>query len=128
VLNKGFLPTPLFPAKSGSVYNFDSKQSTPRKLYTERLKIQFMIQQRQFRKQHPDQHYAAAIFRYERQYACMFRQHCAFLSIDDKHRIKVGEPNFPVAAAERGRQVVVSMNKSFQVGDHNFHLSHLFAL
>ena len=68
--------------------------------YTGRLKIRFMIQQRQFRKQHPDQHYAAAVFRYEREYACMFRQHCAFLSIDDKHRIKVGEPNFPVAAAE----------------------------
>lgn len=34
----------------------------------------------------------------------------AFLSIDEKHRIKVGEPNFPVAAAEWGRQVVVSMN------------------
>ena len=49
----------------------------------------------------------------------MFRQHCAFLSIDDKHRIKVGEPNLPVAAAERGRRVV-SMNKSFQVGYHDF--------
>ena len=52
----------------------------------------------------------------------MFHQHCAFLSIDDKHRIKVGEPNFPVAATEQGRRVVVSMNKSFQVGDHKFSL------
>ena len=59
--------------------------------YTGRLKIRFMIQQRQFRKSHPDQHYAAAIFHYQREYACMFRQHCTFLSIDDKHRIKVGE-------------------------------------
>ena len=30
--------------------------------YTGRLKVKFMIQQRQFRKQHPDQHYAAALF------------------------------------------------------------------
>lgn len=70
--------------------------------YIGRLKIWFMIQQRQFRKHHPDQHYAAAAFRYQREYACMFHQHSAFLSIDDKRRIKNGEPNFPVAAAERG--------------------------
>ena len=46
---------------------------------------------------------------------CIFRQHSTFISIDDKHRIKVGELNFPVAAAERGRRVAVSMSKSFQV-------------
>ena len=79
-----------------------------------------MIQQRQFRKSHPDQHYAAAVFRYQREYACIFFQHSTFISIDDKHRIKVGKPNFPVAAAERGRRVAVSMSKSFQVGDHDF--------
>ncbi len=28
--------------------------------------------------------------------------------MDDKHRLKVGEPGIPVAAAERGRQVLVS--------------------
>ena len=50
----------------------------------------------------------------------MFRQHSAFLSIDDKHRIKIGVPNFPVAAAERGRRVAVSMTTSFEVGDHDF--------
>ena len=31
-----------------------------------------------------------------------------FISLDDKHRIKVGEPGFPVAVAERGRKVLVS--------------------
>ena len=79
-----------------------------------------MIQQRQFQKHHPDQHYAAAIFRYQREYACIFRENSSFLSIDDKHRIKIGEPNFPVAAAERGRRVAVRMTKSFEVGDHDF--------
>lgn len=39
---------------------------------------------------------------------------------DDKHRIKVGEPGYPLAAAERGRQVVVSLNQSFKVSDHDF--------
>lgn len=46
--------------------------------YTGRLKIRFMIQQRQFRKHHPDQHYVAAVFRYQREYACMFRQQYFF--------------------------------------------------
>ena len=88
--------------------------------YTGRLKVKFMIQQRQFRKQHPDQHYAAALFRYQREFALKFRDHTAFVCLDDKHRIKIGEPGFPVAAAERGRRVLVSMTKAFQVGDHDF--------
>lgn len=39
---------------------------------------------------------------------------------DDKHRLKVGEPDFPVAAAERGQRVIVSLKEEFQVGDHDF--------
>lgn len=86
--------------------------------YTGKLKVRFMIQQRQFRKQH--QHYAAAVFRYQRECCLKYRAFSTFVCLDDKHRIKVGEPGFPVAAAERGRRVVVSMSKSFQVGDHDF--------
>ena len=79
-----------------------------------------MIQQRQFRRSHPDAHYAAAVFRYMRKYALLFSEHCLFLSIDDKHRVKVGERAFPVAAAERGRCVLVGAQEEFQVGDHDF--------
>ena len=49
--------------------------------------------------------------------------------IDDKHRVKVSEPGFPVAAAERGREVVVSLHETFAVGRFSiipsvvFHLS-----
>ena len=32
----------------------------------------------------------------------------------------MGEPNFPVAAAERGKQVFVSLQDQFCVGDHDF--------
>ena len=42
------------------------------------------------------------------------------LCIDDKHRLKVGEPGFPVAAAERGRKVIVRAGTTFEVGDHDF--------
>ena len=50
----------------------------------------------------------------------MFRESTLFLCLDDKHRVKVGEPGAPVAAAERGKQVLVSMSQSFQVCDHDF--------
>ena len=43
-----------------------------------------------------------------------------FVCIDDKHRIKVGEPGFPLAAVEQGREVIVSLNETFCVGDHDF--------
>ena len=79
-----------------------------------------MIQQRQFRKHHEDSHYAAAVFRYEQECAIRFKEHSSFLCIDDKHRAKVGEPGYPVAAAERGRRVIVARGTSFQVGDHDF--------
>ena len=37
-----------------------------------------------------------------------YRNLSSFICIDDKHRIKIGEPGYPVAAVERGRQVIVS--------------------
>lgn len=41
--------------------------------------------------------------------------------LDDKHRCKVGEPGIPVAAVERGKQVLVTMTgKKFKVADHDF--------
>lgn len=43
-----------------------------------------------------------------------------FFLLDDKHRVKVGEPGFPVATAERGRRVLVGRDSAFQVGNHDF--------
>ena len=90
------------------------------KRYTGRLKVKHVIQKRQFRKSHPDAHYCAALFRYMRDYAIKYRDISVFVCLDDKHRIKIGEPGFPVAAAERGRQVIVSSQDTFAVGDHDF--------
>ena len=55
-----------------------------------------------------------------REYAILFRRFSVFACLDDKHEVKVGEPGFPVAAAERGRQVLVHSSTSFEVGDHDF--------
>lgn len=70
--------------------------------YTGKLEVKRQVQQRQFRKSHPDSHYAACLYRYQREYAITVHDHAVFVCLDDKHKIKVGEPNSPVAAAERG--------------------------
>ena len=38
----------------------------------------------------------------------------------DKHKIDIGEPNFPLAAVSRGKQVLGARNEAFQVVDHDF--------
>ena len=88
--------------------------------YTGKRDVKFMVQARQFRKEHQDAHYAAAVYQYQRELAIKLRQYSNFVSIDDKHRLKVGEPGLPIAAAERGRKVMVSIDSSFEVADHDF--------
>lgn len=89
--------------------------------YTGNLNVKFMVQPRQLRKEHIDSHYCAALFRYLKELSVMFRDHSSLLFMDDKHRCKVGEPGLPVAAVERGKQVVVSTSgKKFAVADHDF--------
>ena len=88
--------------------------------YTGRYKIRYMVQQRQWRKEHMDSHYAACLYRYMREYAILVREFCLFISIDDKHKIPVGEPNFPIAAVERGKRVPVRNDEVLMVGDHDF--------
>ena len=51
---------------------------------------------------HEDEHYASAIFRYMREYVIKLKEICNMVCIDDKHRLKVGEPGFPMAAAKQG--------------------------
>lgn len=79
-----------------------------------------MVQAWQFRKSHPDAQYSAALFCYEREFAIKFKSYCTFVSIDNNQRAKVGEPGFQVASAERGRCVIVGLNSSMEVGDHDF--------
>src|SRR6266542_4046602 len=88
--------------------------------YTGLLPLKFMVQMRQLRASHPDTHYASALFRYEKEFAVKFRKITNLIFLDDKHRCKVGEPGFPVAAVERGKKVVVSKDTTFMVADHDF--------
>ena len=52
--------------------------------------------------EHENAHYAAYLFCYEREYAVLMRSHPNFACIDDKHGVKIGEPDAPVVSAERG--------------------------
>jgi len=79
-----------------------------------------MIQIRQLRCDHIDTHYASALFRYLKELAIKYRNDTWLIFLDDKHRCKIGEPGSPVAAIERGKQVVVSKNMTFIVSDHDF--------
>ena len=88
--------------------------------FTGRLPLKFMIQTRQLRAYHQDIHYASALFRYEKEFAVKFSKITNLVFLDDKHRCKVGEPGFPVAAVERGKKVVVSKDTTFTVADHDF--------
>ena len=96
-----------------------TKNATSSMHYTGRLNVRFMVQKRQFRKNHEDEHYVAAVFRYLHKYAIQLKDHCTMVCIDDKQRLKVGEPGFSVAAAERGRRVIVRAETTFEVGDHD---------
>ena len=48
-----------------------------------------------------------------------YRSYCSFLFMNDKHQCKVGEPPNPVAAVDRGKRVIVSLDHKFAVADHN---------
>lgn len=88
--------------------------------FRSRIPVKMMIQQRQFRQSHIDTHYCAALSRYLKEYALKLCDHSLIVCLDDKHRVKVGEPGLPVASVERGKKVLVALNRSFEVCDHDF--------
>ena len=87
--------------------------------YTGHLEVRHQVQQCQWRKEHEDAHYAACLFCYEREYAVLMRSHSIFACIANKHRVKIGEPDAPVASAEQGGQLIVHSWGQLQAADHN---------
>ena len=110
-----------FQARNDYAFSFGQKTNMLVSLqYRGRLKVKYMIKRSQLRKDHCDSHYAAAVFRHTREYAVIFREHCLFVCLDDKHRLKVGKPAYPAASAERGRRVLMKKGIVFEVGYHDF--------
>lgn len=113
--------TPI-PSISWVRYQFHPKnpRSVAARRFKKRFNLKLMVQQRLLRAWHPDAHYCAAYLKYLKEFAVLNRDRSLFVSLDDKHRLKIGEPGFPVAAVERGRRVVVSLDNTMQVADHDF--------
>ena len=88
--------------------------------FTGKLKLKFMVQARQSKKNHVGSHYASSLFYHEKEFSLKYQSHEDFIGMDDKHVCKVGELGYPVAAVERGKAVIVSKDQSRQVGDHDF--------
>ena len=80
--------------------------------------MKYMVQSRQLRKSHPDSYYCAAQFRYLKEYCVLFHD-VNLVFEDDKHTVKIGEPNHLVGAIERGKHMLVSLNTLFKVAAHD---------
>ena len=72
------------------------------------------------RESHDNDHYANTIYKYTQQNAIDIRDLASFKCTDDKHKISLGEPGFPLSALPRGRRVLVGKDQVYQVRDHNF--------
>ena len=55
-----------------------------------------------------------------KQRAIKHRTDPTFFSADTKCKVSVREPDFPLASVSWGKKVVVGMNESFRVADHDF--------
>ena len=72
------------------------------------------------RKTHDNTVYAGAVYEYARELAVSIRDLVSFICTDDKHKISVGEPGFPITALPRRPRVLVGKNEVFKAADHNF--------
>ena len=85
--------------------------------YVETFDIKFQVQKRILRSNHEDTAYAAAQFKYLKEFCVSYRDHAALLSLDDKHSVSVGEPNTAVSSLDRGR---TSSGMDVVALDHDF--------
>ena len=88
--------------------------------FTKRFNIRFKVQRCPLRLNHEDSHYTAALLQYLKHFCVQYRDHTLLLSCDDKHNIKVGEPQYAVAALYRGRRVLGREGIPIVALDHDF--------
>lgn len=79
-----------------------------------------MIQQRAISKKQDDNHYCACLYKYTKEMTITLKKYVAFVSADDKNKIKVGEPDCPIPTVTHGCQVLVAHNEVVQSADHDF--------
>ena len=87
--------------------------------FTSRIPVQYKIQKRQLRVQHPDDHFCAAQLKYLKEKAVEMRGNVAFLCCDDKAKVPVGEPNAPVSTGVRGKMTIAPVSTTLGALDHD---------
>ena len=88
--------------------------------YTGRLEVKFAVQSRVLRADHEDSHYAAAVFRYQRDMAVDLQMTAPlFICMDDKAKIPYGEPGRPTSTNVRSRPSLVLKDCPLTAIDHD---------
>ena len=90
--------------------------------YTGRFAVTMMAQSRQLRKDHDDVIVGHVEFKYLKEFCCdpRYRALIDLVAEDDKHKVNVGEPGYPVAAAQKTRRVLAGKNQVLAAADHDF--------
>ena len=83
--------------------------------YTGQFNVRFMVQQHNIRKFSPDDHYCNALFKYAKQLAIKFSDHCAFISTDDKCKIKLESQTFRLQLLHLGNEHSHLKSKYFKL-------------
>lgn len=87
--------------------------------FTSKFEIQYKIQRRQLRVDHPDQHYCAAQLKYLKGKAVELKEHTALFFCDDKAKIPVGEPGCAVSTGVRGKKTIAPCTTTLSSLDHD---------
>ena len=93
--------------------------------YTNRFQVKRTVQQRLLRAQHEDASFTAHQFTMMKQLAVKFRNNAAFVCVDDKATIPIGDPNGPLSTSVRphNRGLVASISQTLAALDHDFHVA-----
>ena len=93
--------------------------------FSARVPVQYKIQRRQLRAQHPDNHYCAALFKYLKFKAIELKDHAVLYCCDDKAKLPVGEPDKPVSTGVKGRLSIAQTTTELTALDHDMCMSSL---
>lgn len=90
--------------------------------FTSKIDVQYKIQRRQLRLDHPDQHYCNALLKYVKKRAIQLKAENVNMDLffcDDKAKVKVGEPGFAISSGVRGRVTIAPTGTTLVAGDHD---------
>ena len=93
--------------------------------FSSRVGVQYKVQRRQLRAQHPDNHYCAALFKYLKFKAIELKDEAVLYCCDDKSKIPVGEPDKPVSTGVKGGLSIAQTSTELVALDHDMCVSSL---